>query len=225
MYESMNESGKDCIYIEVGNGKRWLLHLGNYVFDIMNTQAKDSMLSRGWYAEPDQPSEVTIRMILRHYAIVSKSFGGSKSPLSKKSKSTIVGNTHEVHEVLDEDVAGSSSQVSKQILVGENNALNALAIVPHNDIIPFEGIQEDVDNENESLIRDVDEVEVGGLPTMKTARHLDVERVLKTIPQVDTKKMHKKMEAKETMGMGGLLEYAKYYPLGDYIHKTNFGGE
>ena len=39
-------------------------------------------------------------------------------------------------------------------------------------------------------------------------------RVLQTIPQVDTKKMQKQFEAKDKRGMGGLVDYAKYYPLG-----------
>jgi len=51
--EDMNDSGKSCLSIEVSKGKKWLLHPENYAFSKMNTQTEDSMLSRGWYAEPD----------------------------------------------------------------------------------------------------------------------------------------------------------------------------
>lgn len=243
--EDMNDSGKACIRIEVSKGRKWLLHPGCYAFSRMNTQSKDSMLSRGWYAEPDQPSEVTIDMIIRHYTNVCNSFGGSKSPLSKKAK--VDASTHEVHIALQEyipadstksnkittsekevhdkrgDIAGSSTQVFQQTREDEEMSVekDALAMLPYKALTPNEGIQEQMDKGKEVIIQDIGETQVGGtsieqkkMPTSTTAKHLDVAKVLQTIPRVDTKKMQKNFEAKDKRGMGGLVDYARFYPLG-----------
>ena len=44
--------------------------------------------------------------------------------------------------------------------------------------------------------------------------HIDVSKILKTILVVDTKKMKKQFEGRNKVGMVGLADYGKYYPLG-----------
>ena len=58
----------------------------------MNTQSKDSILSKGWYVEPDDPSKVTISMLLWHYKIVVATLSEPKFHLSKKPI-LVIGST------------------------------------------------------------------------------------------------------------------------------------
>ena len=110
------------------------------------------------------------------------------------------------------DVTGISEEGLLQSTNDEiTTDIHALAIVPINVTPSIEGMDRVNDKGKSVIVEDIIETDVDGGESSeqqkicsppKIARHLDVVRVLQTIPQVDTKKMHKQFEAKEKRGMG-----------------------
>ena len=249
--EDMNSSGIACIEAEFSKGRKYLLHPAYYEFSEMSTLSEDSMLSRGWYAEPEETEEVTTTMIIRHFHIVNKTLDKSRSPNPKKArrgkedplstKEAIVVETSGPKEAVVEGHGPVVAETSgpKEVVVEGHGPVVAETFGPNKAEVEGHGPEEPVveENENSELgdqraqdrgksienqeteplsVKDRELLAHGSqvmASTSSASQHSALD-VLKTIPQVDTKKMQKQFEGKEKIGMAGLVNYAKYYPLG-----------